>query len=315
MTTEHPGGAPAAPPNAQQGFVVGQGEAQNATGQTTTATADGVVLTGVQSPATPTPTTPAMQQQAGTGVIGPNTLPASTSAPAVNPGGTSPANGGRTFTADEVEEFRKQERDKLYPQLTELQNEAKQLREWREQQEAAAAAAEQQRLAAEQEAERSKMTAEELIAAQRADTDKQIAEMRTAMEQQGALFEKERELMALTQYRSGRVDAERENILPELIDLVTGSSPEEIEASIESLKQRTASIVGNVAAATQATRQQMQGTSVTAPPVGPQDIQSGQVQISTEDIRQMDMATYAANRDRLLAAARQQVAQGGIYTP
>lgn len=302
MTSEPQNLAPAQ--NATAGFVQGVVEAQpQGVPSQTVDLGTGTVLTGVQPATAPTPTTPVMQVAAGTGVIGPQPNPNGNT---LQQQGAPPTNGPRVFTEEEVNKIRNDEKTKVYGQLETVNAELTQLREWRQQQEAAAAAAQQE---AEEQARReaeSGMSAQQLLEQERIERQREIAEMRTQMETQQALMEREREFSALSSYRSQRMDQERETILPELIDLVAGNTQEEIEASIASLKQRTESIVGNVQAATQQARQQMVGTSVTAPPVGPVETQSSQITLTPDDVRKMDMATYAQQRVGLLDAASRQ---------
>jgi hypothetical protein len=57
-----------------------------------------------------------------------------------------------------------------------------------------------------------------------------------------ALLEHERQFQDLMAYRQQRMAEEQDSIIPELLDLITGESPEEIEASIAGLKERSSRI-------------------------------------------------------------------------
>lgn len=233
-----------------------------------------------------------------------------------------------------IETARKQEKDKLYPELQSLRERQEQAaaqlaaltadreeREKREQEalEAAAAAAEEKRLAELSFSERLAETESRLV--------QQVGTLQQQLQQRDVILEKERQFNELMTYRNNALNNDRDpegpgrgmgpQIMPELRDFVTGNSVEEIEASISALAQRSASILQNVVAATgeavgQA-RQQARGVGVTAPPVGPMDNNSGHQTVTADEIRDMDMATYAANRGRLLGAASQSQRDKGMF--
>ena len=60
-----------------------------------------------------------------------------------------------------------------------------------------------------------------------------------AYEADRAVLEREHQLRELEDYRRDRIEQEAEFIMPELRDFITGSSPQEIDASIEAIKART----------------------------------------------------------------------------
>lgn len=224
-----------------------------------------------------------------------------------------PTDPDKVFTAADLERARKEEKDKLYPQLSRHEEEIKRLREEREAREAAEAEAQRQ---AEEEARRQaeeEMTVRELLQQKEQEWNQKFEEIQAEREREAQIFEMERQLQAVERYAAQRLQAEEENIMPELRDLVRGTSQEEIDAAIDFAKERTALILGNVAAATQQQRQPFQrGASVTAPPVGPMENDSSYKTLSQEDLRNMDINEYAQNRDQLLAAAREQ-AKNGLY--
>ncbi len=116
-----------------------------------------------------------------------------------------------------------------------------------------------------------------------------------------ALLEREKSFADLQNYRAQRVDAEREAIIPELIDLISGNSREEIDASVEGLKERSARILESAQSAMQNARREMTGTRVTTPPAGPLDTQSDQRNFTAEDIQSMSMNEYAKYRERIMS--------------
>jgi hypothetical protein len=115
---------------------------------------------------------------------------------------------------------------------------------------------------------------------------------------QEALLEKERQLRDLETYRQRRIHEAQEEIIPELIDLVAGNTPEEIEASVEILRQRSAAIISSIQQATQPSR--VKGAAVTSPSVGPMETQTEYQSLNADDIRNMTMDQYVKMRDRLL---------------
>lgn len=248
--------------------------------------------------------------------------------PAAPPAPPAPAPTS-TFTAEDIERARQQEKEKLYPELQKLREQQEQQQQLlatfqaeREEREAAALAAQQAAEAAAEE----KRLAELSYAEKLQEFQKQQEEKFQSLEQQlaarDAIIEKERQFTELMQYRSqalsnedpnGPGGGQGPNILPELRDLVTGNTREEIDASVSALAQRSASILQQVASATQAARQGARGVGVTAPPVGPMDNNSGYETVTRDDIANMDMATYAQNRGRLLGAAAQQHRDRGMF--
>jgi len=220
---------------------------------------------------------------------------------------------GKTFSEADIEKARKEEKDKLYKSLEDMKSELSALRKEREEREKAAKE-EQKRLAdeAKKKAEE-EMSAKELLAQKEQEWEQRFMSLQQERERDQAILERERQFSALQDYRAQRMAAEADNILPELIDLVAGNSQEEIEQSIERLRERTAKIVGNVQAAQQQARREMPGTKITAPPMGPMDNQPGYETLSPDDIRSMDMATYAKRREQLLGAASQN-RNKGLFT-
>ena len=214
--------------------------------------------------------------------------------------GTPTTTTSTVFTTQQIEAAREQEKSKLYPQIENLKAEVENLRREKEEREAAEAAraaeiAEENRRLAEQE-----MTARELIEAQRSEFAAQLAEERREREEAIAMLDLERQYQELQAWKIARVEQERDNIMPELLDLVTGDSPEAIDASINSLKDRTQRILESAQQAMSSARRDMVGTRLTAPAAGPLDTNTGQQQFTDEDVRSMSLSDYQKNRDKLL---------------
>lgn len=230
----------------------------------------------------------------------------------------------KVFTSEEVEKIRKQEKDKLYKKLEDSESRLKELSEQvnildRERDEARKRADElaQQEREILRQREEAEMSAKELLLKKEQEFNQRISqaeqewqgrlsEIEKQRQAQEALLEKERYHQHLQTYRTRRVAEESDNIIPELADLISGSTEEEIEASIDILRERSQAIVASIQQATQATQGRLRGAPVTAPPVGPLDNQMEQQTLTAEDIRNMPMDKYIQMRDRLLNASRSQ---------
>lgn len=233
--------------------------------------------------------------------------------PVVTDPPSPPAPTGKTFGPEDIERARQEEKDKLYARLEAQEAELKKLREAEE---AKVRAAQEAQTKAEAEAKakaEEEMSAKQLLEQRQAEWEQRFAAVEQRASQAEAVLERERQYQALQNYRTTRLEQEAEHILPELVDLVTGMSEQEVEDSLSAMKARTANILSNVAAATQQQRQQQRGVPVTAPPVGPMDTDPTQQTVTADDIRNMDMATYSKNRERLLGAASQRTSDRGLY--
>jgi hypothetical protein len=219
--------------------------------------------------------------------------------------------GTNFFTSEDIERVRREEKDKLYSKINSMESQLGELRSEREErlasEEAARAAADAERKALEEE----KMSAKELIERTRDEYDQRITDLQQTYDRDRALFEQERRLMEIDQYRQARIEQDAEYIMPELRDLIRGGTEDEIESSIEEMKIRTEVIMQNMNAAAFDQRQMQRGVSPTAPPVGPMEQASTYESLSPDDIRGMDMETYRKYRERLIPAASQAFRRGG----
>ena len=233
--------------------------------------------------------------------------------------GTEESATARTFTEEDVERIRTQEKDKLYKRLEDSDGRVKTLEDQltilnHESEENRAEAA---RLAkAESDAlrkrEEEELSAKELITKRETEFDEKLKTVETEWETrlakieeeratQDAMLEKERRYRELEVYQQRRMTEEGEYIIPELRDLVSGTTEEEIENSIAVLRDRSSAILESLQQSTQPSG--LRGSPVTAPPVGPMETQTDQQQtLTAEDIRDMPMEQYMQMRDRLLKA-------------
>lgn len=223
--------------------------------------------------------------------------------------------------AEKIQKARAQEKAKLYPQMEKLQEELATLRQKEAEREAKEAERKAARQAREAEAaaerkkqEEAELEVRDLLTKKEQEWAAKLEAERIEREKAFALLEQERRFQELQQYRLGRIEAERDNIAPELIDLVKGNDENEIEASIADLKTRTTKIFENVAVASQnatlQARKEMVGTKITMPASGPLDNDSDSRSYSPDSIASMSMAEYAKNRSKLLGSAGNNRGQG-----
>lgn len=228
----------------------------------------------------------------------------------------------KMFTEEDVAAIRRQEKDKLYKKMEE---EAARVRALEEQLSAFAAEKEEtarevaDRVRKEQEILRQReieeLSAKELLAKREdefnsrlrqieEDFSSRLAEVESQRQAQEALLEKERQLQALESYRQRRIAEEQETIIPELRDLISGNSEEEIDTSVAVLRDRSSAIIASIQQASQSTR--LKGAPVTAPPTGPLENNTEYQTLTAEDIRNMPLDQYGKMRERLMNATRPQ---------
>jgi hypothetical protein len=209
------------------------------------------------------------------------------------------------FTEEDIERARQQEKDKLYGRIDELSTGLRQVQDERQ-----AELAERQRLAEEAEAarrakEEGEMEVRDLLSRKEQEWEARFTAQQAQYEQDRAIFEKERQLQEVSNYRRDRIEQEQEYILPELREFIGGDTFEEVDSSIEAMKTRTESIINNMVAAQQPPP--FRGTAMpSVPPVGPMEQLPTDQTLTPQDIAGMDMQTYAKHRDQLLRAASQQ---------
>jgi hypothetical protein len=205
------------------------------------------------------------------------------------------------YTDEDLKRVREQEKSKLYPQIDSLKEEINLLKKDREDR-----LAEANRIAAEKEEEarkkaESEMDVRQLLEQKETEWKTQLEEIRQEGARKDALLERERQYSELTAYRNQRIKEEESNIMPELLDMVSGNSADEIEQSIAGLKERSSKILESAQQAIQAQRRDMKGTSTTLPPT--MENNSGQQSFTADQIAAMSVTEYAKYRDNLLPNA------------
>ena len=221
------------------------------------------------------------------------------------------------FTKDDLEKARAQEKAKLYPQMEKMAEELAKAKALAEnlaakdaEREAKRQAKAVEREAKQKEKEEKELSFKELLSKKEQEFQAQLEAERLERERAFALLDTERKFQDLMMYRAQRIEEERDNIVPQLIDLVNGSSPEEIEQSIETLKAKSAGIMQDVQQATLNAKQAMAGTRITAPASGPLDNDSESNPLTIDPAKGISMDEYIKNRHKYLGAAANNRGQG-----
>jgi hypothetical protein len=224
------------------------------------------------------------------------------------------SNGQKFYTEEDLARVRSQEKDKLYPQINSLKEELDAIKRDRDAEAAEKTAREEAEAAAIAEEAKRKQEEElevrDLLKVKEQEWSEQLERERQERERAFALLEREKAFTEIQNYRNSRLEEERDNIIPELVDMISGGSIEEIEQSIQGLKDRSSRILDSVQQATQTARRDMAGTRVTTPPAGPMDIETGSRQFSAADIADMPMNEYVKYRQQLLSPSAQGRSQG-----
>lgn len=225
------------------------------------------------------------------------------------------------FSEEDVQKIRQQEKDKMYKRIEDADTRVKSMEEQlnllsSEREKAIKEAEERAKKEAEllRQREIEELSAKELLAKREDEFNQRInqvenewstkfQELEKQRQAQEAMLEKERYLQQLESYRQRRIQAEQDTIIPELRDLITGNTEDEIENSIAVLRDRSTAIIESIQ---QANTPRIKGAPVTAPPVGPLDNQMEYQTVTADDIRNMPMDQYVKMREKLLSASRSQ---------
>lgn len=209
----------------------------------------------------------------------------------------------QVFTAEDIEKARQQEKDKLYGRIEEMGSQLQQVLTAREQEEAERKRLADEADAARKEKEESEMDLRALLDKRDKEWEDRFKETESQYATDRAIFDQERKLAEIDTYRRQRLEQEQEEIIPALLDLVSGNSPEEIEQSIVYMKERSNVIASNFAAAAQQSQQQVpfRGAAMpSVPPVGPLEQLPLNVPVTDALVKNMSMDDYKKNREQLL---------------
>lgn len=205
------------------------------------------------------------------------------------------------YTEEDLAKVRSQEKDKLYPEIERLKEEVSSLKKEKDEKAARKAAEQAEKEAKVKEETEADMDVRQLLKAKEQEWQEQLERERQERERAFALLEQERKFADLQAYRQQVLDAERDNIIPQLLDYIQGSSPEEINNSVEELKSRSQSILESAQSALTQQRRDQVGTRATLPPAGPLETNSEQRMPTAEEIAAMPMNEYAKVRSRILS--------------
>lgn len=223
-----------------------------------------------------------------------------------------PRDDAGRFTAEQLEKARQEEKDKLYPELEKMREDLAELRAEREARIAKEKEAEEAAAAAAEAARVAELSAVDKVAEIEKTFQARLDQMQQEREAEKLILQREQEFQQLRAYAAEKVAEAGDDLLPELRDLVTGTTPEEIDASVTTLVARSSAIVEGAQQAMAGVRAAQPGVSITgAPPAGPVENNDQAYKTFTlEDLKDMDMATFMKNRASLLGAASQQQNRG-----
>jgi DNA repair exonuclease SbcCD ATPase subunit len=209
------------------------------------------------------------------------------------------------FTAEDIEKARREERDKLYGRISKaddrfktLEEEIGTLRDAAAQRAAAEAQARQEAAETLRIKQEEELSARELIQQREQEWQQRFTKFQEEQERARVMYEKDKEHLALKNYieRRAREEMAADNIGDELIDFITGNNPEEVEASIVLLREKTKRILDGIREGQQQVRAGMPGVQGTGqPPLGtPLDNLSGQQnrQMSLEEIEAIPQSEW-----------------------
>jgi len=212
------------------------------------------------------------------------------------------------FTAEDVERIRQEERARVTAEQTRADQLENELATFRKAQEDRDKADQQAAKAAERAAKKKEeedMEVRTLLERKEQEWQTKLDEERAERERAFAMLEQERRHASLQTYLAQRMALEGDEIAPELRDLVSGNTEQEIDSSINLLKEKSAAILGNYQQVVRNQNATRPTVGVTSPPVGP-DVSSQTTRTYTADeLKAMTPEEYSAQRDSLLRAASQ----------
>jgi hypothetical protein len=225
-------------------------------------------------------------------------------------GTPEPTSTQKFYTEEDLARVRSQEKSKLYPEIDSLKERLASFEREKEE-EAARKAAE-----AQAEAERAKAAAESeldaksLLDLRTKELQEQLERERQERERAFALLERERTFADLQAYRQQVLEANRDNIMPQLVKYVQGNTQEEIDASVADVVAQTSDILASTQEVLQNQRREMKGTSITTPPAGPLETNSEQRMLTPQEIAGMSMNEYAKYRDKIMSSSARGQSRG-----
>jgi hypothetical protein len=245
------------------------------------------------------------------------------------PAAQTGAGAPRLFTQEEVnaerERIRKEEHDKLYPDLQSWKSKAEAFEAEKTAREAAAAEAAAN---AAKEAERARiadLSAKEQLAEYQAKMERELEQERQARLATEQLWQKEQQFSALRLYRQQVLDSCKDDIFPEWWDDLVGpegdflTSTAEIDARAATLVKRTQAVLSNVTSQQDEQRRATPtaSTNTGAPsgydPTSDPNITHQGKTFTAEEIAGMSLADYAKNRQYLPTGRSGAVKSRGLF--
>lgn len=234
------------------------------------------------------------------------------------------ATGERTFTEADIAKARKEEKDKLYTELSSLKEQfssaQKTLQEIQDQkaQELAEIQRKQDEKLAEETAKREEeMSAKALLEKKLQETtttwEERFNQLQAERDAERAVLAKEREYNELVDYKTSQLQANANDIAPQFHNFITGETKEQIDNAIAQAKAATQSIADEVAQARQQQVAQQRGVSPTGyTALGPLEGSMSQKTYTPADINAMSMAEYAKFRQESGLAGNDAARSRGI---
>lgn len=237
----------------------------------------------------------------------------------------APAVPGRTFTEEDVEAIRKQEKDKLYRTLESekervniLSSQLDLFSKERDEQARLVFEAAQREDEVRRAREQEELSAKELIAVKETEWTQKLSAAETGWNQKleaiqaerdqaAALLMAEQNFQVMQAYKNRRLQEEGDSIVPEFVQLLEetsgfGNTEEEIDRAISTLVTKSYSMLEAIQQS--APPQRLRGVAPTgATSTGPLDNTMEQQILTAGDIKNMSLADYAKVRDRLMAQA------------
>lgn len=229
--------------------------------------------------------------------------------------GTTLTPADEVFTKADIEaameKAREQEKSKLYGKVNTL---TEQLSEWETraaEQASAEEAARREAEAATRTAEEEQMDAKSLLARKEQEWqdrlqqteqsfNARLAEVEQSRQQEQALLEQERRFNEVQSHKAAALEANRDNIAPQFIDFINGSTVEEIDHAVAQAVSKSQEIIAEIQQAQQQFRAGQRGVSSNGyAPVGPMETGSATRDYSPEEIRAMSPQQYAEFRQKI----------------
>jgi hypothetical protein len=212
----------------------------------------------------------------------------------------------QTFTAEDVERIRQEERARygtVTSQLDELNAEIARYRQTDEERAKAEEKARKDAERAEKKKQEEEMELRDLITKKDQEWETKLEEERQARQQALAVLEQERRHAGLQNYLTQQMMEKGELIAPQLRKLVAGNSEQEIDIKISELIEISESLLGDTQQLLQRQNAQRPTVGVTAPPMGPVEMTPATRTYTPDDIKALTPEEYAAQRESLLRAA------------